>query len=473
MNSASARETLGPMIRLTVALTALLAMVPLGGASPAGLPLEPCTLTGGVEARCGTFTVPEDRGQTGGRTISLRVAVLPARDGGTKRDPLVYIVGGPGGSAVAEARALLTTFSEALESRDIVLVDQRGTGGSNRLVCPTPAARPRNAADVRAYFSACMASLDADPRQYTTVPAMEDLADVLGALGYRQVNLYGGSYGATAAQYFLAQHPELVRTVILDGGTLLDVPIFELWGRNGQKALKSTLGRCAGIRSCRAHYPRVRREVFEMIAALRRKPVRARGTVIDAAKAADAVQSLSRSPNGAARIPWLAHRARRGDWAPFARVVRQEAATVPVSVMYWSIVCNEYWARRDPQRTAAASRGTYLTDVTGRQARFVAAACSAVPKSAQPSWSKARVRSDKPVLLVVGGADPQDPLSNVAQAQRELPNSRTVVVPAGGHGSIQLGCTSRVAQRFIDTGTVAGLDARCVSRYRPPPFVHR
>jgi pimeloyl-ACP methyl ester carboxylesterase len=141
--------------------------------------------------------------------------------------------------------------------------------------------------------------------------------------------------------------------------------------------------------------------------------------------------------------------------------------------MYWSIVCKEYWARRDPLRTAAASRSTYLVDVTGLHARFVAAACSAVPRSAQPSWSKARVRSDKPVLLVVGGADPQDPLSNVAQAQRELPNSRTVVVPAGGHGSIQLGCTSRVAKRFIDMGTAAGLDARCVSRYRPPPFVLR
>jgi pimeloyl-ACP methyl ester carboxylesterase len=461
------------MIRMALAIAALLALAPLGAASPTELPLERCTLGGGVEARCGTFTVPEDRTQTGGRTISLRVAVLSARDGGTKPDPLVYIVGGPGGSAVAEARTVLTTFSEALESRDIVLVDQRGTGGSNRLLCPTPTAKPRNAADVRAYFRACMAGLDADPRQYTTVPAMEDLADVLGALGYPQVNLYGGSYGATAVQYFLVQHPELVRTAILDGGTLLDIPIFELWGRNGQKALKSILARCAGTRSCRARYPRVRREVFEVIGALRRKPVRKRGIAIDAATAAKAVQSLSRSPTGAATIPWLAHRARVRDWAPLARVVRQEAASAPVSVMYWSIVCNEFWARQDPRRTAAASRGSYLADATGLDARLVAAACSAVPKSPQPSWSKSRVRSDRPVLLVVGGADPQDPLSNVAHAERELPGGRALVVPAGGHGSIQLGCTSRVAQQFIDRGTAAGLDARCILRYRPPPFVLR
>ena len=78
-----------------------------------------------------------------------------------------------------------------------------------------------------AYAKACLKRLRADPRQYTTVPAMDDLADVLQALGYDAVNLYGGSYGATAAQYFIAQHPELVRTAILDGATLLDVPIFE------------------------------------------------------------------------------------------------------------------------------------------------------------------------------------------------------------------------------------------------------
>jgi pimeloyl-ACP methyl ester carboxylesterase len=139
--------------------------------------------------------------------------------------------------------------------------------------------------------------------------------------------------------------------------------------------------------------------------------------------------------------------------------------------MYWSIVCN--WARRDPGRTVAASRGTYLAEATGLATRLVAAACSAVPKRPQPSWSKARVRSDKPALILVGGADPQDPLSNAAHAGRELPNSRTVVVSAGGHGSIRLGCTSPVAQRLIDMGTAAGLDARCVLRYRPPPFVLR
>lgn len=299
-------------------------------------------------------------------------------------------------------------------------------------------------------------------------------ADVLRALGYAQVNLYGASYGATAAQYFLAGHDELVRTVTLDGGTLLDVPIFELWGRNGQRALRLILERCGASKPCRARYPRVRRETFEVMAALRRRPVRIDGISIDAPTAAGVLQSLSRTPEGAGRIPWLAHRARLRDWKPFARELRKGSAGSGMRrMMYWSIVCNEPWARWSPRRSAAASRGTYLAEKRALDARLVSAACSVVPKTEQPARSGRRVSSDKPVLLVVGGADPQDPPSNVAHATAELPNSRTIVVPAGGHGSVQLGCMPSVARRFIERGTAAGLDARCVRRYRPPPFVLR
>jgi len=139
-------------------------------------------------------------------------------------------------------------------------------------------------------------------------------------------------------------------------------------------------------------------------------------------------------------------------------------------LMFSSIVCNEPWARWNPARTQAAARGTYLAERTAADAALVGAVCSAMPKAAQPAWSRARVRSDVPVLLVVGGDDPQDPLENVRNARRELPASRTVVVPHAGHGALQLGCTARVAQQFVERGTADGLDTRCVARYTPPPF---
>lgn len=472
-NAGNGRGPRRTAIRLTAALAFLVALVPLGGASQRALPRAPCTLAGGVDALCGSFSVSENRGQPDGRTIALRVAVLPARDGGTSPDPLVYVTGGPGGSAIADAAGMLSIFSETNATRDIVLVDQRGTGGSNRLECPLPRRPVATAAAIRAYVKTCLDALRADPRQYTTVPAMDDLADVLGALGYGEVNLYGISYGATAAQYFIAQHPELVRTAILDGATLLDVPILELWGRNGERALRAILARCAASPRCARAYPRVRREAFEMIAALRRKPVRDNGTVIDAATAAGTLQSLTRTPAGAARIPWIAHEARTGDWTPLELAMDELGAggLATRQVMFWSIACNEHWARWDPARTAAASRGTYLAERTALDAALAAAACAAVPKVEQPAWTKARVRSDTPVLFVVGGADPQDPLANVSEAERELPSSRTVVVPAGGHGSVQLGCVPRIAQQFIERGSASGLDTRCAARFTPPPFV--
>jgi pimeloyl-ACP methyl ester carboxylesterase len=402
---------------------------------------------------------------------------VPARSEPVSPDPIVHIAGGPGGSTVDDAAFVSSLFAAANAHRDLVLVDQRGTGGSNRLVCPPPAkgtrVDPASPAKVRAYVKACFAKLDADPAQYTTVPAMEDLAEVLGVLGYSRVNLYGGSYGATAAQYFLAQHPELLRTVTLDSGTLLDVPIFERWGRNGQRALRLILSRCAAEKRCAQTFPRVRREVFEVIASLRRRPVRADGRRIDAATAANVIQQLSRSPAGAAEIPWIAHRARLGDWGPLVLALERQSGQPDATrqVMFWSIVCNEPWARWSPARTAAASRSTYLAERTALDAGVTALLCPLVPKAQQPEWTSRRVRSDRPVLLLVGGADPQDPLANVAGASRELPNSRTVVVAAGGHGVAQLGCVPRLVNRFVERGTAAGLDTRCAAAYVPPPFV--
>jgi pimeloyl-ACP methyl ester carboxylesterase len=213
--------------------------------------------------------------------------------------------------------------------------------------------------------------------------------------------------------------------------------------------------------------------VFEMMRTLRRAPVRANGIVIRPAAAAGAIQSLTRTPAGAARIPWIAHRAAVGDWDPLAFAM-DEIGTGGVAtgqLMFWSIVCNEPWARWNPARTQAAARGTYLAERVALDAATAAAVCSAMPRAAQPSWSKARVRSDVPVLLVVGANDPQDPLANVRGAGRELPASRTIVVPHAGHVALQLGCTARVAQQFVARGTGDGLDTRCVARYAPPPFV--
>ena len=209
------------------------------------LRLRPCTLGVETPARCGRLLVPENRANPSGRKISLRVAVIPSpvqpADGA-----LFYLEGGPGGAATAVAPAVNDLFGKVNAHRDLVFVDQRGTGGSHAMQCPQEHVPLHGApARVAGYIERCFAHLDGDPRFYTSAPAADDLEDVRKALGYGPIDLFGTSYGATLAQIFLRLHPGAVRTMTLDGASLLNVPLYELQGRNTERALDSQLARCA------------------------------------------------------------------------------------------------------------------------------------------------------------------------------------------------------------------------------------
>ena len=170
--------------------------------------LEDCTI-GSAAAKCGTYRVYENRSANSGRQIDLKIAVLPATTDQVEPDPLFYFAGGPGGAATDVAPMLKAEFSELNKTRDIVLIDQRGTGGSNLLMCPTPE-KPFEVTDAEAfsaYAEACLKSLDADPRWYTTRAYVNDVNEVRQALGYDKINISGGSYGGTVVQVYLEQFP--------------------------------------------------------------------------------------------------------------------------------------------------------------------------------------------------------------------------------------------------------------------------
>ena len=211
-----------PAHRLGLVLAAALALVPLGAARPSATPLRACTLAGGVQARCGRFRVPENRGIANGRTIPLRLAVVPARDGRSRPDALLYLAGGPGGSAIAGAVGVRQLFSATNETRDIVLVDQRGTGSSNRSTArcrrgrsgPTRRRSAPTSGHVSRGSTRTSGSTRPCPRWRTSPRSCA-----------RSATSRSMSTASPTARpqrgLFLAQHPDLVRTAILDGGTLL------------------------------------------------------------------------------------------------------------------------------------------------------------------------------------------------------------------------------------------------------------
>jgi pimeloyl-ACP methyl ester carboxylesterase len=317
-------------------------------------------------AWCGTLPVAENPATANGRTINLRVVVVPAYQAPALPDPLFVLAGGPGGAASASMGWTATTFKGIHATRDIVLVDQRGTGLSNRLWLPYPPSLDGLADDelqdtVRDWVTGSFAALDADASAYTTAVAMDDLDAVRAALGYGRINLYGASYGATAAQYYIRQHPDRVRSVVLDGATLIDVPVMERIAPNSQRAVDMLFDRCAADPACSGAYPDLRAEWRRVLGQLGEAPVETGvlapyggGTIVVTRNLfAGVTHGALVTSDQAARLPWLIHAAASGQWETVGRAI---AATMPapdpgILVMSGIIRCSEAWARFDPDET--------------------------------------------------------------------------------------------------------------------------
>jgi len=301
---------------------------------------------------------------------------------------------------------------------------------------------------------------------------MDDLDDLRAALGYPQLNLYGGSYGATAVQYYLLQHGDHARTAILDGGTLLDVPIFERYASSGQAMLDTLLPRCAASTACHRAFPSPARDLRTVLARLDQKPVKLSGQTVTRDDLADAIQLLSRQPETAAMIPLVLRIAARDGIARAAAVFHAPGPTGDPrpQVMQWAIRCLEPWARFDVAEAKRLGATSYLGPTMLRAARYAQATCSAMPPFDDIPGADRRVPSPVPALVVVGGQDPQDPLANVAGITAVMPNARVVVVRGAGHGAVNHGCTERLADTFLQKGTTAGLDTRCTGKAPLTPF---
>jgi pimeloyl-ACP methyl ester carboxylesterase len=444
-----------------------------------GTPMAPCAL-GATFALCGTLRVPEDRGAPEGRQIDLAVVVVPALDRDPAPDPLFALAGGPGDAATERFGWLPGTFTQVHRSRDIVLVDQRGTGGSNEIVLPDfPDTDGLTSAAAEARWSSWAKGVDAlaaDPRQYTSEVAAEDLDAVRAALSYDRIDLYGPSYGATLAQYELRQHPDHVRATVLDGGTPVDVPLFERVAANSQHALDVLFARCAADAACHAAFPHLDAEFRDVMARLSTHPLpkftdpaTGRTGTVTMDDIASGIHQALLDASTAAVLPLAIHLAARGDWAGAVAATGSAATETSTDNLLMSaeIRCSEAWARFDPAVVAATETRSYLTGVEVEGAEAWATICRHLPGGVVPPNDADPVRSTLPVLWVVGAADPQDPPPNLVDVAAELPNSRVVVAPGQGHTVGTVGCIANVIDAFIDAGTADRLDASCAPNAVP------
>jgi pimeloyl-ACP methyl ester carboxylesterase len=443
-------------------MIAALAAAVVAAGQPA-LPLRPCSVQG-IDARCGTYHVPENRAKPDGKQIPLKVVVIPAVRKPARPDAFTFLSGGPGGASATEMpSSAVAIWGDVHERHDILLVDQRGTGGSNELKCTWPHAQLSHA-QVKAFVARCIRALPGNLRYYGTRTAADDLEAVRKILGYRSLDVYGTSYGATTAQAYLLRHPRSVRTLMLDGGTFVDVPFYSRFAINAQRALDLLARRCTKDTACRDHFPDWRKQFAELVPKWNRDPVKVGDRHVTGNDLAGVVQQLLLDASSAARIPLLVSEAADHHYDLLENDLGD--GTPINSLMYWTIWCNEPWV-------GLGARGPWHTLFDGFATESIAEhrqACAFIPKRHEPASAWGRPHSKVPMLAIVGQADPQDPIGNLPGLHAAFPNSRVITAPDQGHAVGGSGCIGLLVARFVARGAAKGLDTSCVRLIVPSPF---
>jgi pimeloyl-ACP methyl ester carboxylesterase len=476
---------------VSAVLSAALSLRAAGESPKPTIALAPCDLPGVAgPARCGTLEVFENRETRSGRTIGLRVVVLPATKPPAAPDPLFVLLGGPGEAAAELAADLAMEFADIRERHDIVLVDQRGTGRSHPLNCDLVgpgSGLQRFLGDFLPLDAVrkCRTLLEknADLRLYTTSIAMDDLDDVRSALGYGRIDLAGGSYGTRAALVYMRRHPEHVRAVVLEGVTPPTDPMPLAFPKDAQRAFDGVLSECAADPACHGAFPRLAADAAAVFSRAAAGPVPAEvlgpetgdpeKVILSRDLVGEAVRYMTYQAGTAGLLPVVIHEAAGGNFdalATFALFARKEIVGSGSMGMYLSVTCAEDLPFIRPGEGEKAAEGTYLGDYRLRQQR---AACAVWPRGAVPKDYATPVRSEAPALLIVGEWDPVTPPSLAEEAARTLPNGRVLVVPHGAHGQNGLedaGCLDALEAEFIRRGSAKGLDVSCLAKIRRSPF---
>jgi pimeloyl-ACP methyl ester carboxylesterase len=449
--------------------------------------LKPCRLPGvEEELLCGKLTVFENRQTRRGRTIPLNVVVLPALDPKKKEEPLFDLAGGPGAASTDSAPFYAGEGKEARRHRDVVLVDQRGTGESNGL---KPAARRKTPQDFLTemypvdYVKHLRQTLEsrADLTQYTTSIAMDDLDDVRAWLGYERINLFGLSYGTRAALVYLRRHPDRVRTVTLMGVAPTDLKMPLYHAQAAARAMELLLQECESDPQCHAPFPQIRQDWQNLLAQLGREPARVQYSPPDKSAPvaveiqrdifAEKVRTMMYGADTARRIPFIVHRAATGDFAPFLQeAIKPGIPDFIADGMYLSVTCAEDVPFIDQAEAAKLNAGNPFGNYRVLQQTR---ACGLWPRGQIPSDFQEPVSSTVPVLIFSGNLDPITPPERGAEVAKYLPNSRHVIIPHGGHGLDGLSgveCVDRLILEFLHSADAKSLDPRCVEAMAPPPF---
>ena len=477
-------------------LASALALAPclalMGGTARAD-GLSDCRVAGlRHSVKCAAVQRPLDPARPEGPTIQVRYVVVPAMARRKLPDPVFLLAGGPGQSAIDLAPQTMPLFARLNNRRDIVFVDQRGTGTSAPLNCADPKREPlaeqASVGQQVRLLQQCKAELlqrptirtASDLGFFTTTLAMGDLDAVREQLGAKRINLVGISYGTRAALEYMRRFPQAVRRVVLDSVAPADMTLAASVSTDTQAAFDALLVACEQQAACAEAYPKLRLDWAALLAGLP-KPVAVphplSGTLerftLTRERVLDAARGALYSPATAAALPAAISAAVAGRYegiVGMGSLLGARGALQLALGMHFSVVCAE------DAPLLAKSTDLPGADFGNAQAELYRRVCAEWPRGVVPAAFYGVPPTRSPTLLLSGGLDPATPPRHAARIAKALgPAAQHVVVANAGHAVLGVGCARDVLYRFIDAADdrdATAVDASCLKTI-PRPGVFR
>ncbi len=453
------------------------------------LEFAPCALKGSngnghLQAECATWEQPLNRAEPDGETIELFVARLKSTALEPANDAFTVINGGPGGSSVDLLVDFGAAFRAFTRERDVLVIDQRGTGRSSPLTCDAVADEPTepDEEEIKRLTLECIEKLPRDPRYFTTTVAVQDLDALRAELGYDQLSVYGVSYGTRVTQQYMRMYPDQTRVAIIDGV----VPPSEVLGHqvalHSQDSLNDVFDRCAEDPKCQERFPDLEADFATLAELLKaneiplklQHPITGVPTELNLAYGhlLVYVRFALYAPETTALIPLIIHQAvHEKNYLPVAANALRMLHNVTSAINYGmhnAVICTEdtpFFA--EEQVDFAALDSTYI----GRDMYdTLGLMCGSWPAGVIDPDMKVPLESDVPTLVLSGEYDPITPPAWGDAVLRGLTNAKHLVAPGQGHGTIARGCIPKLALEFVESANVSEVDVSCLEHLAPYPF---
>ena len=445
-------------------------------------------------AQCGSLEVTENPQDKSSKKIALNVLRIPAVNPVPEQDPLFVIAGGPGQSAVVVAESMHALFRDVRKNRDIIFVDQRGTGKSNPFPCETDAesTKPMPIAAEEALsleaIKQCIEKIKDYAAYYTTNYAVDDLDLVRVALGYEKIKLWSGSYGSRVVLEYLRRYPNHTRASVIDGVAPVAIALPWSMEADGLAALQAINKQCANTPACITHYGDIVQKAQAISSRLLANSQEVNITHprtqekvsvnLTAPDFSGVIRLALYSRDLSSLLPQVISEADVGDYSVLASLIylaksKSEIAGINYG-MHYTVVCNEdYPLYKDKVATDA---NVFLN---AQMVEKYSQICEQWPRAQLPSDYWAPIKSDLPVLALSGAIDPVTPPYWGEHVKVGLTNLTHIVAPGGHHIVSAEGCLSQLIAAFIAKGDGKTLDANCAKNiqplaiYIPPSFMEK